>query len=407
VFFRINEISDLINTCADHWTGASYVTLALSGPVSKCDLLAFAITLESYSMTKRTCYIHVGPHKTGTTSIQWFLQENRAELLKDGYFVPESETKPGAHHALAEALAGLDVGEHREPLVAKSIAAMAETPARTIIIFSEALEGLFRNRRNSKAFFNRIQELNLQPKLIVFPRNQPQWINSSYSSTAKSFRRSDSFEPGVFGFAQSPDARFSRWIGLADTHGAELIARPFNKETLRRGVIPEFLHSIGITSSRFQDRAVRRNEAVGPFTVSVAREVLRSIGKEMTWLQAKKCKVELAGYLRQNSCTDAGYCGFSTMLARHIEKELRCDNDGFAQGVWGKGWADVFAADVTEQFTPNDFEVRQPDWFTARRLRRAIGKMTDFARQTLLDPALAVEAPWNDVAYRSGLVSRD
>src|SRR6516162_8736842 len=38
VFFRINEISDLINTCADHWTGASYVTLALSGPVSKCDL---------------------------------------------------------------------------------------------------------------------------------------------------------------------------------------------------------------------------------------------------------------------------------------------------------------------------------------------------------------------------------
>jgi len=194
---------------------------------------------------------------------------------------------------------------------------------------------------------------------------------------------------------------------LAETHGAELIARPFNKETLRRGVIPEFLHSIGITPSWFRDRAVRRNEAVGPFTVSVAREVLRSIGKEMTWLQAKKCKVEFAGYLRQNNCTDAGYCGLSTMLARHIEEELRCDNDGFAQGVWGKGWADVFAADVTEQFTPNDFEVRQPDWFTARRLRRAIGKMTDFARRTLLDPALAVEAPWNDVAYRSGLVSRD
>ena len=358
-------------------------------------------------MTKRTCYIHVGPHKTGTTSIQWFLQENRAELLKDGYLVPESETKRGAHHALAEALAGLDVGEHREPLVARSIAAMAETPARTIIISSEALEGLFRNHQNSKAFFNRIQELNLQPKLIVFPRNQPQWINSSYSSTVKSFRRSDSFEPGAFGFAQSPDARFSRWIKLADTHGAELIARPFNKETLRRGVIPEFLHSIGITSSQFRDRAVRRNEAVGPFTVSVAREVLRSIGKEMTWLQAKKCKVELAGYLRQNNCTDAGYCGLSTMLARHIEEELRRDNDGFAQGVWGKGWADVFAADVTEQFTPNDFEVRQPDWFTARRLRRAIGKMTDFARQTLLDPALAVEAPWNDVAHRSGLVSRE
>ncbi|HEX3420759.1 MAG TPA: hypothetical protein VHT01_05995 [Candidatus Udaeobacter sp.] len=358
-------------------------------------------------MTKRICHIHAGPHKTGTTSIQWFLQENRAELLNDGYFVPESETKRGSHHALVEGLAGLDVGEHRESLVARSIAEIAETPAQAIIISSEALEGLFRNRQNTKTFFNRIHELNLQPKLILFPRNQSQWINSSYSHSVKAFRRSDSFESGAFGFAQSPDSRFSRWIELAETHGAELIARPFNKETLRRGVIPEFLDTIGITSSQFRDRAVRRNEAVGPFTVSVAREVLRSVGKEMTWLQAKKCKVALAEYLRQNNRTDTGYCGLSTALARHIEEELRSDNDLFARGVWGKLWADVFAADVTEQFTPNDFEVRRPDWFTTRRLRSAIAKMTDFAYQTLRDPALAVEAPWNVVAYRSGLVSRD
>ena len=358
-------------------------------------------------MTTRVCYVHVGPHKTGTTSIQWFLQENRAELLQLGYFVPESETKRGAHHALAEGLAGLDVGEHREPLVARSIAAIAETPAEAIIISSEALEGLLRNRQNIQTFFNRVRELNLEPKLILFPRNQPQWINSSYADMVKTFRRSDSFEACAFGFAQSPDARFSRWIELAETQGAELIARPFSKETLRRGVIPEFLQSIGISSSQFRDRAVRRNEAVGPFTVSVAREVLRSIGKEMTWLQAKKCKVELAKYLRQNKCTDGGYCGLSSALARRVEKEVRSDNDMFAQRVWGKSWADVFAADVTEEFTPNDFEMRRPDWFTARRLRRAISKLKDFAHQMLLDPALAVEAPWNDVAHRGGLVSKE
>src|SRR5262245_41244713 len=144
-------------------------------------------------MTKRICYIHVGPHKTGTTSIQWVLHEHSAKLLAHGYFVPQSETKRGAHHALAEGLAGLDVGEHREPLVARSIAAIAETPARAIIISSEALEGLFRNRQTTKSFFNRIHKLDLQPSLIVFPRNPPQWINSSYASTINSFRRSDSF----------------------------------------------------------------------------------------------------------------------------------------------------------------------------------------------------------------------
>jgi hypothetical protein len=334
------------------------------------------------------------------------LQENRAELLEDGYFVPESETKRGAHHALAEGLAGLDVGAHREPLVTRSIRAIAETPARTIIISSEALEGLFGSRQNTQTFFNRIHELNLQPKLILFPRNQPQWINSSYSSSVKSFRRSDSFESGALRFAQSPNARFSRWIELAEAHGAELIARPFNKETLRHGVIPEFLSAIGIISSQFRDRTVRRNEAVGPFTVSVAREVLRSIGKKMTWLQAKKCKVELAEYLRHNNRMDTGYCGLSNALAQTVQEKLRSDNDVFAQQVWRKSWADVFTADLSEQFTPNDFEVRRPDWFTARQLRRAVSKMTEFARQKLLDPDLGVDAPWNDVAHRTGMVSR-
>ena len=37
-----------------------------------------------------------------------------------------------------------------------------------------------------------------------------------------------------------------------------------------------------------------------------------------------------------------------------------------------------FLQDVTEQFTPNDFEVRAPDWLTMRRLRHAISKNEQF-----------------------------
>jgi len=114
----------------------------------------------------------------------------------------------------------------------------------------------------------------------------------------------------------------------------------------------------------------------------------------------------LAGYLQRNGWVDRGYCGLSTALARHVEEGLRSDNDAFGLRVWGKSWADVFAVDVTEEFTPNDFEMRRPDWFAARRLRRAIRKMKARAREILLDPALAVEAPWNNVANRGGLVSR-
>jgi hypothetical protein len=161
-------------------------------------------------------------------------------------------------------------------------------------------------------------------------------------------------------------------------------------------VIPEFLRSIGINSSQFRDVEIRRNEAVGPFTVSVARDVLRSISetsKRLTWLQARQCKVTLAAYLGERGLADAGYSGLTTALARHIEAELRPDNDALAQGVWGRPWAEVFTADIAEEFTPNDFEICRPGWLTERRLRRAMREMTAVVHELLRDPALAVEAP--------------
>jgi len=36
----------------------------------------------------------------------------------------------------------------------------------------------------------------------------------------------------------------------------------------------------------------------------------------------------------------------------------------------------------------------------------AIRDMKTIMRDILLDPALSVEAPWNDIAHRSGLISR-
>jgi hypothetical protein len=168
--------------------------------------------------------------------------------------------------------------------------------------------------------------------------------------------------------------------------------------------VPEFLLAIGVNSSQFPDADIRRNESVGPFTVSVARRVLRSIGtgKQLKWLQAVRCKTKLTTYLGENGLADTGYCGLTTPLARHIERDLRSDNDAFAQRVWAKPWAEIFATDIDEEFMPNDFEICRPDESTERRLRRAVREMTAIAEQVMADPALAVEAPWNDLQQRFG-----
>jgi hypothetical protein len=356
-------------------------------------------------MPKCVCYIHVGPHKTGTSSIQWFLKENRAELLKYGYFVPESGTMHGGHHPLARKLCGRELPNHQQSVDARFAQMIAATPCEAVVISSEALDGLLKNADSASAFFNRIRELNLEPKLVVFARNQSQSINSRYAQVVRGFRRSEPFETFFRTEIHHPSFKYAFLLRVAEAFDAELIARPFTSETIAHGVVHEFLRAIGLEQSGFPNTEVRRNPVAGPFTISVARGVMRSIGslgRQLKWRQAERCKRRLSAYLEENGLADTGYCGLTTTLARQIERELRSDNDAFAQSVWGRSWGEIFAADMTEEFTPNDFEMRPPDWSTAGRLRRAIRRMNALVHEILSDPELAVEAPWNDVARRSG-----
>jgi hypothetical protein len=355
-------------------------------------------------MTKRICYIHIGPHKTGTSSIQWFLKENRVELLKHGYFVPESEAKHGAHHALGRKLCGQELRTHEQAAAVNFARALNETPSEAVIISSEALEGLLRNRDYATAFFTRIRELNLEPKLVLFPRNPSQQINSLYSSVVRRFGRSEPFEVFVEEVTLS-GLKYSPLIELAAAHKAELIVQPFTTKTLINGVVPEFLQAFGLHASQFRDTDVRRNEDAGPFTVSVARAVLRLIsgnGNKLKWLQTVRCTNKLGTYLEENRLADAGYCGLTTAVVRRIERELLPDSNAFAQRVWGRPWAEIFAVDMGEEFIPNDFEMCPPDESTERRLQQAIREMTVIAEQVMADPAVAVEALWNDMQRRDG-----
>src|SRR5215468_3117321 len=95
-------------------------------------------------MTKRVCYIHVGPHKTGTKAIQWFLKEHRAELLKDGYFVPESGNIHGGHHVIARELCGQEIPNHEQPVVASFAQMVRQMSCEAVVISSETLDALLR-----------------------------------------------------------------------------------------------------------------------------------------------------------------------------------------------------------------------------------------------------------------------
>jgi hypothetical protein len=356
-------------------------------------------------MTKRICYIHIGPYKTGTSSIQWFMKENRAELLRHGYFVPNSSTPHGAHHPLAQKLCGQELSDHKQSAATDFVRQLNQSASQAVLISSEKLDVLLRDAEYARTFFSRLRELELEPELVFFPRNQPQSINSRYAEGVRDFSVSEPFESFAREVAQCRAVKYSPLVELADTYNVTLIARPFTAETIANGIVPMFLQAIGADPAQFRDTEVRRNQTVGPFTVSVARRVSRSVlgtAGQFKYRQARRCKITLAAYLEKNGLRDFGYCGLSTALARQIEATCRSDNDAFAQRVWDLPWNEIFGDDTGQEFVPNDFDIRRPDFFTRRRLRRAIREMKAAAQEILEDPTLAVEVFRDDLRQGSG-----
>jgi hypothetical protein len=125
-------------------------------------------------------------------------------------------------------------------------------------------------------------------------------------------------------------------------------------------------------------------------------------GKQLTWLQAGRCKKKLAAYLQDKRLADTGYCGLTSAMALQIEKEWLDANDAFASRVWGRQWAEIFTVDIGQDFKPNDFDMCQPDESIARRLHQAIDELRPMMEEIILDPALATTAAWNDLQRRSG-----
>src|ERR1044072_5459246 len=105
---------------------------------------------------KRVCYIHIGPHKTGTTSIQVFLKENRSKLLKAGCFAPETRNLYGGHHLLVRQLCGLPVPEQHQGTSAAFASAVKNITCESIVISSETLDRLLLDRVCGRRFFCRI-----------------------------------------------------------------------------------------------------------------------------------------------------------------------------------------------------------------------------------------------------------
>ncbi|HTX59637.1 MAG TPA: hypothetical protein VMH02_08135 [Verrucomicrobiae bacterium] len=212
---------------------------------------------------ERTLFLHVGTHKTGTTSIQELIALNEARLDEMGVYVPRAGRPWGrpdilgvGHHNVAWELLGHGSFAPQGGTFAELLEEIAARQAPSALLSSEELQYLHARPDVLRSVAARAADYGYGVTVVLYLRQQADYIQSIYSQAAKSGLAAD--------FAEF----VARAIGLGSYGTAPVVLRfvyseladPFALAFGRTRLILRFYRSTDDTSTLLRDFV----ETLGP-----------------------------------------------------------------------------------------------------------------------------------------------
>lgn len=337
------------------------------------------------------CFLHVGGLKTGTTSIQRYLRDNRAALFADGLLVPEEGMEPrsGRHRPLLLAMAGSTALPPRILDAPKRLSAtLAAHPGLDVLVTCESLEFHFGGEPSPVVRF--FAERGYAVELILYVRPQEERIDSNYAQHTRALFGNHEVADFLARFVMSNALMYARWLDVGAAHGVGLTCRPFNGEAFSRGVVRDFLAAVGRDPGG-PVAEPRLNESVDPVTLAVARSVMDWLAGRGLALSPRR-RALVAERLAEAAAGRADrFRGLTAGQAAHVRRHFRGDNEHFARTVWGRPWGEVFppgeARARNELDRADASDPRHADY------RAMLDAMLPAVEAALADPSLAAQ-PW-------------
>ena len=233
-------------------------------------------------------YLHIGTEKTGTTTIQHFLESNRQGLAERGYFIPRT-LGPGNHRWLPvlaykddfadEFIRGNNltnperrrqVLDRKREELSRELAAIAVDQA---VMTSEHLHSRLRSVEEVRAVRDILAPWFDEIEVILYLRDPFSMAVSLYSTAL----RSGATDADVFA-ADNPymlhAAEYRRLVEMwAEVFGREnLRIRIFERDQLKGGdVLADFAATIGLDLAGFPPPP-RQNESLSTYAIQLLRE---------------------------------------------------------------------------------------------------------------------------------------
>jgi hypothetical protein len=323
---------------------------------------------------KKRVILHIGLHKTGTTSIQVALKSSRPKLRTVGILYPVAGTPhwiPAGHHLLPWSLLGEfsmleQAGQSHITLWRALHEEIEATPAKTVILSSEEFD-----RLQSKEIAKLRQQLLPYPVTpVLFLRNFSDFIESAYMESVLHH----GFTGSIYEYSKIAPTRLDYCDLIRDWHAisddGKIVVLSYDDIAVRRDSVAAFMQAIDLQPHFLKRQQTHYKNASPPaFVCELVRylrteqkpepeikEWLRCVRKHRFSPTAKSRYTVMPTRLRME--LDGRYASeirelsSDPQIAPFIQGRLDCEGRTDAKMI--SGLSDAIAAFGSELFVPRD-----------------------------------------------------
>ena len=287
-------------------------------------------------------WLHIGTHKTGTTTLQKFFFENKEVLLQRGLYYPTEGSyfyQEGENHSLlAHALRNErpeflpdNLTFTLEGCVNDIRADIRKSDAPEIVISSEhfSFNSTTEQVERLKRVFDSIAS---EIHVIIYLRRQDHRIESGYGQMIKRGYRIGSFESFIQWMSSAPDQSldYEKKVKLfADVFGAENVTvRIFEKSQIHpQGLLSDFMNILGI--SKLTEFKQVQDANISPSTEVL--EILRYVNSFYPKVNSRKLFAQLFENLPLDGLDQTRYSLYSEALREKTLDNYRTSNERLAR----------------------------------------------------------------------------
>ena len=327
--------------------------------------------------------LHIGMHKTASTTIQKRLKANNQRLKEFGYHYVSKNRK-----ALLKAVQE----ENFQPW--RKLIRQAQTDGLTPIVSHEAFSHILCRLRSGKTnscigdwLLKRLNQAGVNVTVIGFVRDQPSYLNSHYTQHVKRFVTAQSLEAYAADAMQSSIKRNScdpeQLFGWLEKHPSvhavffpygRSITPPQSLEDGPRDPFEQLIHCLKIPETVQFKPVANLNTQPGDLAIRAALQLSHELKREGVLLgkSAKRARTLLCREAERRNWMETPFQGLNPELNQRIRTHFAAANNRFANRIWGCPWDQIFNPDMASQSRiPSTAEQRAIDQ-TVKRIRRRL-----------------------------------